>query len=283
MFFQLIVDSIQNIVESDKMNDNINDPTHRLSWEISSWAAMVWGVSITTLCFWLGEKHFRAVRELREKLSNYDVRTAQLAVKADKEFLLRIVNELFRNDSEIVQGNMRASTPMIRDRARNSSQSANNIAAESTFTEVEVVEETTEDEEYAGVKAFNAAVRKYVPAQLPVDGVRSWKLLSYTTAILTIDNRDVVRHFDIWAYPPDPVFEAGFWTAFRAVCAIAWKIFVLHALNAFILSLFVKTALSAHAYSGLPKWCGWVIFFPLLVLCENIFGMRYWLAQKNLI
>ena len=57
-------------------------------------------IIVTVIVYLLGDGHFRALQELRVKMENYDVTTAELHDENDRQFLLSVVEELFRDVSQ---------------------------------------------------------------------------------------------------------------------------------------------------------------------------------------
>ena len=50
--------------------------------------------------------------------------------------------------------------------------------------------------EEIGIAKFNAAVRKHVPEQLPVAGIRSWKLLGYVATVIIFSYSEIILFYD---------------------------------------------------------------------------------------
>ena len=60
-----------------------------------------------------------------------------------------------------------------------------------------------------GILAFNNAVQTLVPQQLPLSGMRSWKLFGYLTAALVFGTIELMQFLDLWAWAVDDQSSLG--------------------------------------------------------------------------
>ena len=158
-----------------------------------------------------------------------------------------------------------------------------------------------------GIAAFNRALKKHVPKQLPLSGMRSWKLLGYKTSILVFGIKDITAFYDLWSWRAadssdtlnntwqDTLFageqqeilnQSGVpvwytYDNFRSVLGLLWQIFILGPLNGYLIGCMIKASLAAYAISGWPSWTKFGVFMPLMILVENFFCYRQ-LVTDNL-
>ena len=151
-------------------------------------------------------------------MENYDIQTAELTVETDRAVLLRIVDELF-SEPKILQPQRpkekRRSSNPFRRRSRKSSAKSEIVNKKNENEDPNVTESPTESEatpqESAelvggrtstidGIAAFNAALKKHVPKQLPLSGMRSWKLFGYQTAVLVFGCMHITAFYDLWSW-----------------------------------------------------------------------------------
>ena len=62
------------------------------------WMMFVVLIFITIVVYILGERHFHALDELHTTVLTYDINNAQLAAESDRDFLLKIIDELFDDE-----------------------------------------------------------------------------------------------------------------------------------------------------------------------------------------
>ena len=68
---------------------------------ICSWMKFFTYIFITILFYWFGERHFKAISEIRKRLFCFDVAKAECAFETDRVLLLRIIDELFTKQKRI--------------------------------------------------------------------------------------------------------------------------------------------------------------------------------------
>jgi hypothetical protein len=279
-------------------------------------------IIVTVIVYILGDGHFRALQELRVKMENYDVTTAELHDEKDRQFLLSVVEELFRDVSQprVSAGEEKSLTlaqllhkfnpfshsppsqtkiesksslyatevvvrelqdeaivcdlvnPRLPDMQQSNSsvppssvqQSNSSIPASSetpgsvpasseapsrgnqeswnALSESAAESRAADEAEDAlsgktlsgsavaidscvgslfsevdqvnvqlptkGLEAFNLALKTHVPRQLPLSGMRSWKLLGYKAALVIFGCTYLTTFFDLWCWRaagmPDP-------------------------------------------------------------------------------
>ena len=244
------------------------------------WTILCVHLFATIVVYALGERHFTALYEMRNTISNYDVNDAQLSVDADRDFLLNIVDDLFSDapvekvkvddpppgrrdlaDGEVVEADgvegdvwdddaqepleveavevVDASEPLVhagvdgdgdpdvQSPARQSIAADGQLLLDDHTTEGHVQDghatqgtpragstseaphaccsrgttsEAAPAPHSSGILAFNHAVQTLVPQQLPLSGMRSWKLFGYLTAALVFGTIELMSFLDTWAW-----------------------------------------------------------------------------------
>ena len=106
------------------------------AWVVfQAWSQWIFQVIFSTLLFLLGQNHFRALRSLKDTVNNYDIRNASLSNPADRDFLLTIVDDLFKRDAASdVSLNQRANSG--RGAAHNQQEDARLIFKQKNFNSV---------------------------------------------------------------------------------------------------------------------------------------------------
>ena len=122
-----------------------------------------------------------------------------------------------------------------------------------------------------GIEKFNHAARTTIPEHVPMSGVRAFKLYGYVPSVVIFGYYELAYYYDRLAWPPK-FFYKTFWFGVRASLALAYEAFVLWPFSTWIRSVQVKIVWIVWAKSGLPRWCSYAIFLPLLVLWDNVFG-----------
>ena len=247
---------------------------------------------VSVIVYLLGDGHFRALRELHEKMQNYDIQTAELWDENDREFLLSVVEELFHDVSqprvsageekgltlgqllhklnpfshsppsqtkiesenslsaaeivvrdpqdepvvsdhpspEIQQSNSMHSSSIQQPNSsipasseapsRGNEESWNDLSESAAKSEAQSAADEVQDHlsgsgvtidvvevdqvkvvlPTKGLEAFNLALKTHVPRQLPLSGMRSWKLLGYKAALLIYGCTYITTLFDKWSW-----------------------------------------------------------------------------------
>ena len=261
---------------------------------------------VSVIVYLLGDGHFRALRELHEKMQDYDIQTAELWDENDREFLLSVVEELFRDVSqprvsageeksltlaqllhkfnpfshsppsqtkiesksslyatEIVvresqdeaivcdlvnprlpdmqqsnssvppssvqqsnssipassetpgsvpasseapsRGNEESWNDLSESAAKSEAQSAadeaqDHLSGSGVTIDLVEVDQVNVELPTKGLEAFNLALKTHVPRQLPLSGMRSWKLLGYKAALLIYGCTYITTLFDKWSW-----------------------------------------------------------------------------------
>ena len=206
-------------------------------------------VCISILVFYYGQRHFKSVRSLKKDVEEYDVCRAQLATESDRVFLLNHINDLF-------------------------------------FDEVNLYTENENPDAVEGIRCFNAAVRRRVPAYISVDGFQSCLVFRYIPAVLFYLQTDVFRIWDDWSYgwpsesaipglePGDPAFQSAA-IGFFNVMGFCFQIFVLCPLSLYLLGAMVYGFLALQDRFSIPWWASLFVF----LLLECVFLFRHQLRQ----
>jgi hypothetical protein len=238
---------------------------------------LCWSVNLICICivFIFGRMHFQAVTELRQSLTNFDVSEAQIFVESDREFLLEILNDLFKD--------------------RNSQQEL----TDGTQTVLEAEPAQSQGIGNQGLQKLNELLRFHIPKQLPTRGLRSWKLFGYVAAVITFGYQDVVWFYDLWGWHhPDAYIQftknarknsfyhevwgklypfVNFWS----VVGFVWQFFVLTPFSVFLLCAEVRFLVWLHKKSGWPNWTAYAVFLPILIVLESILGLRLLFTNVN--
>eukprot|EP00400_MALV-I_sp_L67-5_P000986 gene986-1104_t len=255
---------------------------------LHQWMPTIIQVLIIIIVYLFGQAHFMALNALHIEVENYDVRKAQLGRPEDLEFLLTVVDELFREDIQKMKSEGRV---MMSPMSKDSSQYAGSPASSS---------KTAKSVHQAGIEAFNDEVRHKVPKELPVRGVKSFKIFNYTTAIFMGAIVIVFHTYDVWSYDaphgpwgilylrPEHVREDdliaiyfGFKgiTGFKTVLAWAWTVFVVWPFGLYLQGLEVGLLLKVQECN----WFGWgklnygwsvAIFLPIYLVLDCVFNIR---------
>ena len=143
-----------------------------------------------------------------------------------------------------------------------------------------------------GIRAFNQALKNHIPRQLPVQGLRSWKLFGYVPAVLTFGYENIVTFYDFWAWDhsgQSPVDEGTIvansyfhetwgklypYQNFLSVLGLAWQSFILIPFSVYLLGALVRLLVRLHELSKQPTWVSFAVFLPLLLLLESVLGLR---------
>jgi hypothetical protein len=155
------------------------------------------------------------------------------------------------------------------------------------------------DAQASGILAFNESLKTQIPRQLPVRGLRSWKLFGYVAAVLIYGVQDSLSFFDLWAYPntssdgavaPPGMYsdislagQLNAWYSyknFRSIVGVVFLAFVLMPFGAYLLCAEVKLFLSLAEYSKLSRVMGYVVFLPCLLVVESVLGFRALLVDN---
>ena len=160
----------------------------------------------------------------------------------------------------------------------------------------------------SGIDNVNKLLRFHIPKQLPTQGVRSWKLFRYVSAVVIFNFSDIVTYFDLWGWNDrgelapayrwleEQIFfgqvEYGnrYWYAnaffsplwgqvypyqnFLSVVGLIWQCFVLTPFSVWLLGALVRLLVWLHEKSRWPQWTAYVVFLPLFLLLESVLGLR---------
>lgn len=291
--------------------------------EIVDWCELVAFFIISQLIFIFGQKHFRAMDHMREVIESYDCRKAKLAVPEDRAVLLGFVNNLFKSEdprrSSLTQSSRansqhsgRPSTvpSTISNPVSTFSDSASNPASpKSTIMSpssraspasassrrtgrrrsLDNYDGIDDDDQEAGILRFNRAVQQRVPDQLPMRGLKSWKVMSYQAAVISLSSRHIFTNLDVLAYEGFSLTFA-YTTAgiaggatdtsseeWRAILCIIWTSLVQYPFTIYLLGVTVKLFLIAQEYTmaktGISYKMSVLIYAPLWVVWDVVL---YW-------
>ena len=129
------------------------------------WFRFISNVVIACVQFFLGQRWFKDMISLRETISTYDVRDAQLGQQSDRLLLLQVINHYWGEDQQAGGAihDSEEANQNVNDRDQSTRRSG-------TIT--------------SGLRKFNDSIRNQVRRVLPVAGPRSWILFSYCAAVL---------------------------------------------------------------------------------------------------
>ena len=193
---------------------------------------------LSTLVFVFGQRHFKAHAELRKSIHTYDVRTTQIAVEDDREMILQFIDELFQ-------------TPGLEN------------GREVSFTNLP---RAPSERRQTGIDAFNRAVQENVPSQLPVQGMKSWKVVSYVPAVLLMGQKIAFWIYDDWSYNGRRRGYDNAWNGFCGVCFLAWCTLVLFPFKAYLWGCTVKVFMLAQDWvTAMTGWNAWISY--VISLC----------------
>ena len=94
-----------------------------------------------------------------------------------------------------------------------------------------------------GISAFNDEVRKLVRSQLPLTGIKSWKLFSFVPAVLGFAMSHLWAIYDVWSYDDETAYSwnNGFLHGFNTVLLFCFlQPFVLWPLNTWALGAIIR-------------------------------------------
>ena len=114
---QFGVNLLQDLVNANatlaRTDDSGTGFSARDAYLTCAWVVLCVNIFVTIVVYVLGERHFTALYEMRNTISNYDVNHAQLSVDADRDFLLKIVDDLF---SDVPADKVRVDDPGVSSR-----------------------------------------------------------------------------------------------------------------------------------------------------------------------
>ena len=275
-----------------------------------------WSFIVVDICFFiLGQRYLRDQATLRRTIATYDVRKAQLSDAKDRDMLLKFVDELFRKpictSSDSLQNNHALQNGCSTDASLSDATSRredqrhqdyvdehqdglrrystrNADANQNLNSNVENVPKSSTDANLQkGLEAFNKLVQERVPKELPVTGMRSWKVLSYIPAVLVYATKGLCYMYDVYSYGPRPdqamvdVIDrssylssnlrphiGGAWD-FRSLLALSWKLFVLFPFYGYIHGAILAGFYKLQMKTGLRYWHSVILFIiPYLLLVD---------------
>ena len=263
--------------------------------EVVDWGELICHLIISALVFIFGQKHYRAIDQLREMIRNYDCRDAKLAVPEDRVVLLGFVNDLFKNDDQNSQ--FARDSHQSRGSGQRDSQTSSHISPTSHASNKKrnSIDSASFDslgdvDEEAGIRRFNRAVQLRVPDQLPLSGLQSWKVMSYMGAVIAFSSRYIFANLDVlayegfsltWAITTAGVAGGGgqsseqYW---RSILCLLWTCLVQFPFSVYTLGVEVKILLLAQEYVMKVFDCSYNftlwIFVPLFMIWDSIFNYR---------
>jgi hypothetical protein len=295
---------------------NINNLTN--AYRITSLIAWFIRLVAIIIIFRFGRLHFQTVVDLRNSLSDYDLTKSNVYNENDRQFLLGILNDLFTDfgddgaddigDHGGGSGShkLESSGLPIRSevhqhgddfQAQQHVDSASNVpqADDVLNGRASVVSSHAE-----GIGKLNDLLRFHIPKQLPTQGLRSWALFRYVSAVVAFSYKDVVLFYDLWAW--NDKGEFSYWSAkfapyggeywyananfdhpwrrvypyenFLSVVGLMWQCFVLTPFGVWLLGALVRFLVWLHEWSRWPEWTAYAVFLPLLIVFESVLGYR---------
>ena len=180
----LVINITQNETNANYYAPQLVTSTALTGYEIGLWIGFVLFGSMSVIMYVLSDRYHRSVRELRTTLNNFDVANARLSQQSDRILLLNIIGEIFQGSPELAahraaQIGIPQHTPTRADRSQMS---------------------TRESQLHEGIEAFNYSLKTNVRDQLPVDGVLSWNVFRYPTAVLLFGAIASIDFYDYWGY-----------------------------------------------------------------------------------
>lgn len=201
-------------------------------------------VVVRSMIFILGQQHFRSLDKLRKTVATFDVRKCSLGVEEDRSFLVGFITDVFG--------------PSV-------AASANAVRVPNQSV----------------ISHFNDEVREMVRFRLPLSGVRSSKIFSYSAAVLAFSSIALWPAYDYNSYNDDTrvLYNSGFWYAFNGVFFnFVYLPLVLIPVNAWAQSaiIYICWRLQRHlcSRSGWSYKFGMAIGLPVYLLVDVIFPFR---------
>jgi hypothetical protein len=271
--------------------------------EVSLWYTWVIDSGLVFLIFFLADRYYRGLRQLRERLINFDVANTKLTSERDRPLLLSIVNELFegRRSPQPVEETQNAA-PVLDPSELGQTLHAHILTSQaSPSTQQEEVEEPISSFEPSqsslevpslqasnrGLESFNRSVKVNVQNQLQLSGIKAFRLVGYRMAVLIGGVWIACNYFDSWGFIDTGNLDSGTskigtipYQGWRSVVALAYLVLVLTPFYYFLLSAEVKLFLKLYEWSGWPRWTKYVVFFPLFFFVEIILYFRVLVAQN---
>ena len=152
-------------------------------------------------------------------------------------------------------------------------------------------------EQLEGIDKLNELLRYHIPRQLPVTGLRSWKLFRYISAVIAFGYENIVWFYDSWAWHTNQLYYEAYqgdsledikknaqfaeiwgriysYENFLSVVALVWQFFILVPFSVYLLCAEVRFLVWVQDKLKWPDWTSYALFMPILVIVEMICGWR---------